>query len=261
MAFQSIAFDVTEGVATLTLARPSKKNAMDAAMLQEIREAISTVRHDRDIHALVLAGAGGAFSSGGDIAGIQAGNGSPELARERMLRQHLWLEELLALDRPVIAAVDGVAYGAGFGFALAADFVLASPRARFCVSFLRLGLIPDFGLLHTLPRAVGVQRAKELMLTTREIGAEEAKQLGIVFEIHDESSLHERAQQLAKNFGSASSMAVSLIKRATNSSPGSSVAEILETEATAQALARSTAYHHDALARMLDRQVLRYPPS
>ena len=100
----------------------------------------------------------------------------------------------------MIAAVDGAAFGAGFSLALAADFIVASPRARFCLSFMRLGLVPDFGALHTLPRIVGVQRAKELMLSAREVPADEAQALGIVFELATPSSVLRRAQALAASF-------------------------------------------------------------
>src|SRR6185436_11476692 len=99
----------------------------------------------------------------------------------------------ISLDRPVIAAVDGVAFGAGFSLALAADFIVATPRARFCMSFMRVGLAPDFGATYTLPRVVGVQRAKELMLSAREVDADEAKRLGIVMEIHPAEALLARA--------------------------------------------------------------------
>jgi 2-(1,2-epoxy-1,2-dihydrophenyl)acetyl-CoA isomerase len=161
---------------------------------------------------------------------------------------------LLNLDRPVIAAVDGPAYGAGFGLALAADFILATPRARFCLSFLRLGVVPDCGVMYTLPRVVGLQRAKELAFSTREIDADEARQMGIVFEVHTPEQIGQRAFQLALSFTQASPTALSVTKRALNASLHSSLATMLELEANGQAIARSTAYHRDAIARFVGKQ-------
>jgi enoyl-CoA hydratase/carnithine racemase len=173
-----------------------------------------------------------------------------------MMDLHLWVEELLTLDRPVIAAVDGVAYGAGFSLALAADFILASPRARFCCSFMRMGLVPDCGLFYTLPRVVGLQRAKELVFSAREIGADEAKQMGIVFEIQPEDRLGERARQIALSFNQASPTALSIAKRALNASLNSDLGTMLEMEASGQGVVRAGEYHRDATARFLDKQPL-----
>jgi enoyl-CoA hydratase/carnithine racemase len=254
---EAIRYAVSDGIATLTLNRPQQKNALDGTMRNEIAEVIAAVRRDRGIHALVITGAGGAFCSGGDLRAMDTG-GSAEIARARMGELHLWLEDLLTLDRPVIAAVDGPAFGAGFGLALAADLILATPRARFCLSFLRLGVIPDCGVFYTLPRMVGVQRAKELAFSTRDIDAEEARQMGIVMEIAPEERIAERAREIAHSFAQASPAALSLTKRAMNASLGSDLRTMLEMEATGQGLARSTDYHRDAVARFLNKQPLRF---
>jgi 2-(1,2-epoxy-1,2-dihydrophenyl)acetyl-CoA isomerase len=252
--FQTISYAVEDGVATLTLNRPAQKNALDLVMRSEIAEVMSAIRRDRGIQALMLAGAGGSFCAGGDIRTMQTGDGSAESGRNRMMDVHLWMEELLTLDRPVIAAVDGVAYGAGFSLALAADFILASPRARFCCSFMRMGLVPDCGMFYTLPRVVGLQRAKELVFSAREIGAEEAKQMGIVFEIQPEDRLGERARQLALSFNQASPTALSIAKRALNASPTSDLRTMLEMEASGQGVVRTSDYHREATARFLNKQ-------
>lgn len=250
---EAITYEVSEGIGTLTLNRPAQKNALDAVMRSEIADVVSSVRRDRGIQALVITGAGGAFCSGGDLRTMDTG-GNAEVARARMADLHLWLEELLTLDRPVIAAVDGPAYGAGFGLALAADIVLATPRARFCLAFLRMGVIPDCGVFYTLPRIVGLQRAKELAFSTREIDAEEAKQMGIVMEIHPEDRLADRARAMARSFTRASPTALSLIKRGMNASLDSNLSTMLEMEATGQGLARSTDYHREAVKRFIDKQ-------
>lgn len=246
---ETIVFDVSDGIATLSFNRPAQKNAMDGTMKEEIGEVIGRVRRDRDIRALILTGAGGAFCSGGDLRGIAARDLDSEGWRNRLLDLHEWLAGLITLDRPVIAAVDGVAYGAGFSLALTADFILATPRARFCMSFLRIGGVPDCGAFYTLPRIVGVQRAKELMLSARELGTEEARQLGIVLEIHEPERLMPRARALAASFVGAPPAAVSLSKRALAASLGSDLQTMLELEASGQAVAFGTAYHREAVAR------------
>src|SRR3546814_771523 len=177
-------YNVSDGIGWLTLNRPAQKNAIDADMRIKLAQTISNIQQDDATRVLVITGAGGAFCSGGDIRGMQ--EMSVAGARKRLVDLHAWLEPLLNLDRPVIAAVDGVAYGAGFGLALMADMVIATPRARFCASFMRLGLIPDFGLLYTLPRIVGRQKAKELVFSAREVSADEALELGIAMEIRSE---------------------------------------------------------------------------
>jgi 2-(1,2-epoxy-1,2-dihydrophenyl)acetyl-CoA isomerase len=260
--FTAIRYCVVDGIATITLNRPKQKNALDQVMREELASVVSAVRRDRGIQVLILGGAGAAFCSGGDIGTMRAASTAEE-ARDRMLNLHLTIEDLLTLDRPIIAAVDGPAYGAGLGLALTADLILASPRARFCLSFLRLGAIPDCGVFYTLPRIVGLQRAKELAFSTREFGPDEAKAMGIVFEIQPADSIDERARQLALSLTRLPPTALSLTKRALNASLNSSLGTMLEMEATGQGLARSTNYHREAAVRFLNKEpaLFQWPPA
>ncbi|HMC14373.1 MAG TPA: enoyl-CoA hydratase/isomerase family protein [Albitalea sp.] len=249
----AVLYDVVDGVATLTLNRPANKNALAEDLRAGLAKAIDAIEQDRSVRAVVLTGSGGVFCAGGDLRGIRAAELDNDGWRERMKSAHAWLARLLSLDRVVVAAVDGPAFGAGFSLALAADFVVASPRARFCLSFMRLGLVPDFGALHTLPRIVGVQRAKELMLSARELSADEAKALGIVLELVAQDQLLRRAQALAASFVNASPLAVSLVKRALAAAP-TDLQTMLAIEADAQALCFNSAPHKAAVARFLDKQ-------
>ena len=251
---QTIRYEVTKGVATLTLDRPAQRNAIDLQMRDEIAHCLAALKRDRDVSALVITGAGGAFCAGGDLRNIGSAQLDAAGWRQRMKDAHEWVGALITLDRPVIAAVDGPAFGAGFSLALAADVVVASSRARFCLSFMRLGLVPDFGAFYTLPRIVGVQRAKELMLSAREVAADEAKQLGIVLEIVEPERVLARAQAIAASFTGASPLALSLVKRAMNAVPAASLDTMLELEADAQALCFGSADHKAAIARFLDKQ-------
>lgn len=249
----AVLYEVVDGVATLTLNRPARKNALDEEVRDALAQHITEIERDRAVRAVVLTGAGGAFCAGGDLRAFQSLALDNAGWRQRMKNAHAWFARLLSLDRAVVAAVDGPAFGAGFSLALAADFVVASPRARFCLSFMRLGLVPDFGALHTLPRVVGVQRAKELMLSARELPAEEAKALGIVLELVPQEQVLQRAQALAASFVHASPLAVSLVKRALAAGP-TDLHTMLELEADAQALCFGSEAHKAALARFLDKQ-------
>jgi 2-(1,2-epoxy-1,2-dihydrophenyl)acetyl-CoA isomerase len=175
-------------------------------------------------------------------------------ARTRMLDLQPLIRTLATLDKPLVAAVDGAAFGAGFSLALMADFVLASPRARFCMSFMRIGLVPDFAAMHFLPRVVGVQRAKELMLSAREVSVDEARALGIVMEIVPSESLLDRAVALARSFIGASPLATSLIKREIGLSLAHDLATTLANEADHQGLCLNTEEHRAAVRRFLAKE-------
>ncbi|MFM0208288.1 enoyl-CoA hydratase/isomerase family protein [Paraburkholderia sediminicola] len=253
MSDTSLLYDVDgeSGIATLTLNRPQQKNALDMSVRVALREAVYAIRQDRSIRAVVLCGAGQDFCSGGDLREMKVG--SAEVGRNRIDDLHGWISMLIDLDRPVIAAVDGVAYGAGFSLALAADFLLATPRARFCMPFMKVGLVPDCGAFYTLPRVVGLARAKDLVFTAREVDAGEAQRMGAVFEIVAPESLHARAMQIAGSLAAASPIAFALAKRALNQSLGADLRSMLEIESAAQGIAFSTDFHREAVQRFKDK--------
>jgi 2-(1,2-epoxy-1,2-dihydrophenyl)acetyl-CoA isomerase len=254
---RSVLLDINDGVAELTLNQPERRNALDPAMRAQLADAIVAVRRDRDVRVVILTGSQGHFCAGGDLRALASAGLDNEGWLQRFQDMNDWVRDLISLDRPVVAAVDGMATGAGLSLALTADFVLATPRARFSASFLRVGLVPDCGCLYTLPRVVGVQRAKELMLSAREFGADEAQRLGIVTEIAAADALLARARAIARSFVQASPAAVSMIKR--NLAPqGGELAALLDTEAQAQAMAMSTPGHRLAVNRLLEKQAPPY---
>lgn len=242
----SLQIDIHEGIATLTFARPERRNALNTEMKQALDEALTALRADASVRALVLTGEGGAFCSGGDLAGMREGRGT-EATRKRMSQMHGTLDKLLDFDRPVIAAVDGVAYGAGFSLALAADLIVASHRARFCLSFARVGLVPDVGALHLLPRLIGLQRTRELAYSARELPAQEALALGLVLELHPGEGLLARAQQIAKALSDASPVAFAMTKQLLASTYELDRRSLLDAEANAQAVAFGTDYFGQAI--------------
>jgi 2-(1,2-epoxy-1,2-dihydrophenyl)acetyl-CoA isomerase len=251
MSEQTLLVEIVDGIATLTLNRPDSKNAMNLPMRAALRDAVYMIRQDRSVRAVVLRGAGTEFCSGGDVRGMSVE--SAEAGRNRIDDLHGWIAQFIDLDRPVVAAVDGVAYGAGFSLALASDFVVATTRARFCMPFMKVGLVPDCAAFYTLPRVVGLARAKELVFTAREIGAQEARSIGAVFEIVGPDVLHARAMQVARALADASPAAFGLCKRALNLSLGSDLRSMLELESATQGIAFSTAFHREAVQRFRDK--------
>ena len=183
---------------------------------------------------------------------------SAEAGRARMRSTLRNAERLYGSDKVIIAAVEGAAYGGGFGLALLADVVIAANSARFCMSFSRIGLVPDNASLYTLPRAVGVQRAKEIMLSAREVRAQEARKLGFVMEVVPDGGALERAIVVAQGISSASPVATAMTKAALNRSFTSDLATMVELESTAQGIAFSSDYHRDAVDRISKKQPARF---
>jgi enoyl-CoA hydratase/carnithine racemase len=252
--FKTLRYEAHDGVGILTLDRPKAKNAIDIPMRTEMRELVENLRYDRSLRTLVITGAGGNFCSGGDLNALGDVPPAADLRRQRLVDLAPLVHALLRFDCPVISAVQGVAFGGGLGLALTADLVIAADDARFCAAFGRVGTVPDFGSLYTLPRFVGVQRAKELLFSAREFDAREAHRLGMVLEVQPAAGVLDRAVAVARSLAGASHVALSLTKRAVNVSLMSSLETMLMLEADGQGIAMSTDYHGAAVRRFLDKK-------
>lgn len=239
--------------------RPERRNAFDLEVRQGIAEAVYEARDDDTVRAVVITGADGVFCAGGDLKSLSEAKRPIFKDRDRIRRLHPWFRELVNLEKPVIAAVDGPAFGAGFNLALACDFVLATPRARFCAVFGRIGLVPDLGGFFLLPRIVGLQRAKDLVFSAREVDVEEARSLGIVMQVVEPDRLLDEALALAARYHDASTEALGIAKNILNRSFNLDQDTLAELEASAQALALHTAYHDEAVAGFLAKRPLRFP--
>jgi enoyl-CoA hydratase/carnithine racemase len=257
--FSHVRLEVVEPrIAQLTLNRPNKLNAFDTAMRDEIGAALARVRADRDVAALILAGAGNNFCAGGDVSQMRSGVTSAEAGQRRLLDLLPTAMALYTLEKPVIAAVDGVAYGAGFNMALAADFILATPEARFCQAFGRIGLVPDFGGFYILPRIVGLAKARELILTAQELSAAEARDLGIVYRIIGRDELMSVARDMARRFTAASPTAIAQSKRLLRTTFQQDLQTVLEAEAAAQGICLASEYHKEAVESFAARRPLKF---
>ena len=184
--YQTLSYEVEEHVGIVTFTRPKQRNPFSQEFKDDLLRLFRDLQYDREIRALIITGSDGVFSGGGDLKSLKANakDRTADWDRRRLYQIHDWFQLLLNLEIPVIAAVDGVAYGGGFALALGADFILLSDRARLCCVFSRIGLVPDVGCMFTLPRIVGLQKAKELVFTNRPIFPDEAKQLGIAMDVH-----------------------------------------------------------------------------
>ncbi len=242
------------GIARITLNRPAKKNALNAAMRDELRAALAAIGADAYVRVLVIAGAGDTFCAGGDISEMEDVGDDAQTGKARLMRLVPTALALFNLDIPVIAAVDGFAYGAGFNLAIAADFVFATNEARFCQSFGRVGLVPDFGGHFTLPRIVGMAMAKELIFTARELNAAEAHELGIVYRVLPRGQLMPAVLDLAMRLTGASPHALAESKRILRDSFRSDLQTILEQEATAQGICMASREHRAAVGAFLNRR-------
>jgi len=208
----------------------------------------------------VLTGAGGHFCAGGDVKAMgptPSGQDKVFGGRERLKRLHRWFDELVDLEKPVIAAVDGVAFGAGLSLALAADFVFATPRARFCSVFARLGFVPDAGGMYLLPRAVGLARAKDMVFSARVVEAAEALEIGLVQRIVEGDVLRE-ALAYAERFHAAPTPAIGMAKSIMNHAFESDRRDAYAQEALAQALCMQSDFHREAAQRFRDKQPALY---
>ena len=238
--------------------RPERRNAFDLEVRKGIADAVYEARDDDAVRAVVITGTDGVFCAGGDLKSLSEAKRPVFKDRDRIRRLHPWFRELVNLEKPVIAAVDGPAFGAGFNLALACDFVLATPRARFCAVFGRIGLVPDLGGFFLLPRIVGLQRAKDLVFSAREVDVEEARSLGIVMQVVPPETLLEEALALARRYHDASTEALGIAKNILNRSFNLDQDTLAELESSAQALALHTAYHDEAVANFLGKRPLRF---
>lgn len=256
-AGEPIRVEQRDATLLVTLNRPQQRNALDDAMRAAMLDVVARARDDATVKAVVVTGAGGNFCAGGDLGSLVSGRPVFE-SRERLRKLHRWFFEFSNIEKPVIAAVEGSAFGAGLNLALACDFVFAAPDAKFCAVFARIGLIPDLGGLFFLPRIVGLQRAKEIVFSARVIGAEEARALGIVYEIAGRDALLDRALAFAARFHEASTEALGLAKSILNQSSHLDQRALAELEAAGQALALNTDYHRDAVDRFMSKQPARF---
>ncbi|MDB5957178.1 enoyl-CoA hydratase/isomerase family protein [Ramlibacter sp.] len=251
-----IQLQVEAGIATLTLNRPDKRNAMSDDMRTQFIAALERVAGDQAIRALVLTGAGKGFCAGGDIAGMERRLNAPagEVAFNgwhRQQRVHHTQALLHTMPKPVIAAVNGAASGLGADTALACDFIIASEWASFTWSYIHRGIIPDGGGMYFLPRRIGLPKAKELIFTGRKVDIDEALALGIVDRRSGADTLVRDAQAWAAELSKGSATALALGKAILDQTFELSAQQVFAQGSQAQGICYTSTEHRESVMAFL----------
>lgn len=228
----------------LTLARPEKKNALDLDTIQALADAIRAAGQDPTVRVLVIASEGDVFSAGGDIQVMRdfAGDAQATLERLRGGLNRL-VQAIHDLSKPVLAQVQGNAYGAGAVLAFQCDLAVAADDAQFSLSFRHVGLIPDTGATWLLPRRIGMQRAKHLAWTAAPFSAADAVAWGLILKVVPKAQLAGAVSHLAQALADGPAATIALAKRAFHLNEGASLDQALEREAHLQAAAFLTPEH------------------
>ena len=243
MTYECLLHEVKDGIATLTLNRPERLNALGGTLRDDLHDAITRSAADADVRVIVITGAGKGFCSGGDV---KAMNEAKEGKRERPFTEKIAPgrdRTLLAMrdaPQPIIAAVNGAAAGAGMNLALACDIRIASSAAKFSQAFVKRGLHPDWGGTYFLPRLVGMAKACELIFTGEIIDAPEALRLGIVNAVYAPEELMPATYELARKIAAGPPVAIRLAKRALYHSEETDLRGALEFETFAQNVCSET---------------------
>ena len=259
MGFATILFDLADGVATLTLNRPERLNSFTTEMHEEVAKAIGVVESDPAIRALLVTGAGRGFCAGQDLNLREAAAGGEFDAGAAIDRYYNPLvRRLKALKKPVIAAVNGPAAGAGANLALACDIVIAARSATFLQAFCRIGLIPDTGGTWFLPRLAGSARAMGMMLLGEPLPAATAAEWGLIWKVVEDDKLMEEARSLAAKLARGPTVGLGLIKEALNRSLESTLAAQLDAERDLQRIAARSPDFQEGVAAFLEKRPARF---
>lgn len=221
MSYETLLFDLADGVATVTLNRPEAANTLNRALARDLNDAATRCDDDPGVRAVILTGQGRMFSGGGDVGAFAAAG--DELAR--MLRDitgnlHLAISRFLHMDAPLVCAVNGACAGGALGLGVCGDIVLAAESAKFVPGYSAIGMSADGCSSWLLPRLIGLRRTQELFLTNRRLSAAEALALGLVTEVVPDAALAERARELATGFARGPSRAYGAVKRLLAQSSG-----------------------------------------
>ena len=252
--------EVDGPVATLTLDRPEALNALTVPVKIALREALESLAGDRAVRAVILTGAGRAFCAGQDLAEREQSDAAP-LEVEVRERYNPIIRAIRSMGQPVIAAVNGVAAGAGASLAFACDLRIAAEEARFILAFGRIGLVPDSGATWFLPRLVGPAKAAELALVGEGVDAAEALRIGLISRVVPGDQLLDEARAMADRIADGAPLAMSLTKQALDRSQTIDLDEALEGEAKLQGIAGASTDHAEGLTAFREKRPPRFTGS
>lgn len=253
----SIEYSSSDGLATITLDRPEVFNAIDDDLGHALLDAVAHAAAEESIRCLVITGAGKAFCSGEDLTALSTqyeNGGAPDLGRILTERYNPLIKMIVEAPKPVVAALNGVAAGAGASIALACDARVASEHASFVVPFARVGLVPDSAALFFLVRMIGTARAWDLACSSRSVGAHEAATLGLVNRVVPAGDFEPSWRSYARQLAEGPTRAYALTKAVLAGAPGSSLQEQLDAEVVAQRAAGRTKDHLEGVRAFLDKR-------
>jgi len=244
------------GVATVILNRPRALNALNAAMIEEILDAVKKTAADPGVKAFILTGAGRAFCFGADISEFRPAseNSAPDSLHALLNRSQEMIRRLAALPQPTIAALNGFATGLGLDLALACDLRIAAERAKLGEAFVTMGLVPDGGGTFFLPRIVGFAKAAEMIFTGEPLPASEAERIGLINRVVPSHDLEKSAQELADKLARGASLAISLAKKALRKNLHGDLDAALQMEAESQKICFESEDHREAVAAFFEKR-------
>ena len=250
----TILFNIENGIATLTLNRPDKLNAFNREMALLLQEKLSVCFDTKEIRCIYLIGSGKGFCAGQDLEEVVDPNGP---GMQKILSEHYnpIITQIRQMPKPIVAAVNGVAAGAGANIALACDVVVASHSASFIQAFSKIGLIPDSGGSYHLPRLIGQQRASALMMLGDKVTATEALQMGMLYKVFSDDSFIEESKKIAVTLSKMPTKALAYIKHALNQSAQNTLEEQLSLEDTYQQKAAATTDFKEGVQAFLEKRL------
>ena len=256
--YQSLRWEEEAGVATVTLDRPEKKNAMSWVMFNEIRDAFERAAREDSVRCVVVTGAGGALCSGADLTDPENTVGGAVAIRDRMYTIHAIVDSFLNCPKPTIAKVTGIAAGAGCNLALGCDLVVASREAGFAELFVKRGLVVDFGGTWALSRQLPLHRAKEMALLGETLSAEEADRWGLLTRLCDPDEIDAVVKDLAQRLAALPPRSLAMIKQNLNKGAERSIEENLLAESFSQTLALMSDDTREALTAWVEKREPRF---
>jgi 2-(1,2-epoxy-1,2-dihydrophenyl)acetyl-CoA isomerase len=250
---ESLQFSLDGGVATIRFNRPQVFNSVNKEVALALQQHLRECQQNPAVRAVLLTGTGKAFCAGQDLAEI-TGPDAPEVADIVEKHYNPIVELIRALDKPVVAAVNGVAAGAGANLALACDVVVAKESASFIQAFSKIGLIPDSAGTYFLPRLIGMQRASALMMTGDKVSAPEAVQMGMIYKTFPDDTFEQEADALARKLAAMPTKGLAYTKQLLNQSFGNDLTRQLRAEGDYQLRAGNTADYKEGVAAFLEKR-------
>lgn len=259
MNFETLKYAQAGPIVTITLDRPEAANSLNLAMGNDLLAAANHCASDASIRAVILTAEGRMFCAGGDVGGFANADNAGELLRAITSGLHGAISRFQRMDAPLIVAVNGVAAGAGMSIAMTGDFVIATASAKFTMAYTAIGLSPDGSSTFFLPRLVGPQKAKQLMINNDVLGADEALAMGIVSDVVPDEELMSTANELAEELAAGPTRAYGEVKRLVADSFNSSIDEQMERETRAIAeLANQTDDARNGIAAFLAKETAEF---